>query len=335
MRRFSSQFALLIGGMILLLAGSVAEASIADMIGRGRIREAEDSLSNLVSASSRDGDVLYYQSLLEEDGARAAALMEAALQANVSLEYREEIYVRLIQYYVVTKGYRSAAHWITQYRVSFEDGKHAARVNRLSSLVDEMQGHREQALSQCDRRLVRTNSETERYQAEIDKARLMLKMKRQIGSNETLRRLTRNSDGDCVPQALYLLSQDAIARSRTDDAVFYYNLMREGYPSAVGLDDLIDRLTGLTLAEEDNKAEELTGTFYAVKVGVFSEADNAKRQANLFKKYGHPVNTGTRTISGKTYRVVYVGEFSDFLAAEAFKTQLEASHNEVYQVVAR
>ena len=62
---------------------------------------------------------------------------------------------------------------------------------------------------------------------------------------------------------------------------------------------------------------------------------NARRQADLFKGYDKKVEIKTRKISGKKYRVVYVGRFQDYQEAVRFKLQLEATHREAFQVVAR
>jgi cell division septation protein DedD len=88
-------------------------------------------------------------------------------------------------------------------------------------------------------------------------------------------------------------------------------------------------------ASSNNKAETLTGTYYSVKVGVFSESANARKQADKFKDTGKKVDIETRRISGSDYRVVYVGRFDDYDEATRFKLRLEAAHNETYQVVAR
>jgi cell division protein FtsN len=86
---------------------------------------------------------------------------------------------------------------------------------------------------------------------------------------------------------------------------------------------------------DDDTAEKLTGTFYSVQVGVFSQKGNAKRQAKIFAAYDQKVDIETKTISGKKYRVVYVGRFATFDEANRFKKMLEANHHEVFRVVAR
>ena len=98
----------------------------------------------------------------------------------------------------------------------------------------------------------------------------------------------------------------------------------------------MDRLSAIAGGyDTGNTAEKLTGTFYAVKVGVFSSRENADRQADIFKKYKKPVDIREKRISGKNYHVVYVGRFQSYQDAYQFKSTLEATHGEVYQVVAR
>ena len=157
-----------------------------------------------------------------------------------------------------------------------------------------------------------------------------------IGAHKLLRKLSREKSGPGVPQALYMLASRAIENKQTDDAVFYYNILREGYPNAVGLDALVEKMADLSTPDTDDAAaEKLTGTFYSIQVGVFSKKENAKRQAKIFSRYDQKVDIKTKTISNKKYRVVYIGRFQTYDAALKFKKMLEASHNEVFQVVAR
>lgn len=324
-----------LAGMVALAATAVAENPYT-LILKGKLGEVRDSLSRRANASVRDGNTLFYQSLLEPNGAQAARLMEAALDASVSPSYQEEIVYRLAQYYLLEHDYSRLNRLLLDYRTRWEHGKYAGEMARYSLLVDEDNGALESALRQCDRLLLADTDEASRQWGQIDKARLMKANNKSIGSNETLRQLSRGREGEGIPVALYLLGMEAIDRGRADDAIFYYNIMREGYPAAVGLDDM---LTGLGQMSTDpksgNRAEQVTGTYYSVKVGVFSQKDNARRQADKFKDYDQKVNIKSKNISGQDYRVVYVGRFDDYEEALRFKERLEATFHETYQVVAR
>jgi hypothetical protein len=337
MKRFPrTLLPLIVSCGLALSTEPVRSADIYQMILDGRVDEARDSLSLLVSATTRNGDVLFFQGLLAPTGAESARLMRAALDASVSARYQEEIYFRLAQYYALQHNARDLSGILSEYSARGESGNCGAEMLRLSVLCDEMDKKYDGAMRQCDRYLVAYTSREAQQRGLIDKARIMLAEKKGIGSSRTLTGLSREKSGQGIPQALYLLAMDATARNKLDDAVLYYNLLREAYPKAVGLDDLVDALGAVSeKAPTDNTAEKLTGTFYSVKVGVFSSPENAKRHAETFKQHNQPVNIVSKEITGKTYRVVYVGRFQNYEDAVRFKLQLEAAHNEDYQVVAR
>ncbi|RKX27574.1 MAG: hypothetical protein DRP45_00630, partial [Candidatus Zixiibacteriota bacterium] len=245
--------------------------AVYTLIKTGRLEEARDSLSQIATAASRDGTTLFCQSLLDPSADQAARLMEAALAASVSARCQEEIYYRLAQYYLLKKDYRQLSRVLADYSSRWETGRYHAEMLRLSVLLDELNGDYETALRQCDRYLISYSSKDAEQWGQIDKARIMKANSKSIGSLKTLRSLSRAKSGVGIAPALFLLGREAIEKKRVDDAVFYYNLLREAYPAAVGLDDLVDRLGGLSAgSSEDNAAEKLTGTYYSIKVGVFA-----------------------------------------------------------------
>ena len=322
--------------LVLSLVSSAQAETIYTLILKGRLDEARDSLSMLSSAATRDGNTLFYQSLLEPNADQAVRLMKAALNATLQSRHREEIMYRLAQYYLLRDNFGELSRLVADYQSLWETGRYTAAMRRLSVLVDELQQGHESALRQCDRFLVRYTDRDDQHWGLIDKARILAGYGKRIGAEETLRQLSRARKGVGVSPALYLLSRDAIARNRADDAIFYYSILREGYPSAVGIDYLMTGLGDMSSrTSPDNRAEKLTGTYYSIKVGVFSEPGNARRQANKFRGYDKRVEIKTRNISGRKYRVVYVGRFDDYEEAVRFRLRLEDTHQEAYQVVAR
>ena len=322
--------------LIFMLAVNVSATNIYTLIKEGKLKQAVDSLSLLTTASSRDGDVLFFQSLVEQDGLKSAQLMQAALKASVSPVYLEEIYFRLAGFYFINNDYNNLSHIVNEYRTRWEEGRYGREFIRFSVLIDQMNKDYDAALRQTDRYLLKWSKDSEAQLGVLDKARILLTHNKTIGAVKLLRNLSREKEGPGIAPALYLLTRDAIEKKRTDDAVFYYNLLREAYPASVGLDDLIEKIGGIeSNSYAENDAEKLTGTYYTVKVGVFSSKGNARKMAEMFEKYNRKIDINTKTISGKKYQVVYVGRFDNYLEAYQFKTQLEATHSEVFQVVAR
>jgi tetratricopeptide (TPR) repeat protein len=323
-----------------LILGASLSASAGDnvyeMIKKGHLVRAADSLSKTSTAALRDGNSLFYLSLIESDGDKAANLMEAALRAKVWPIYREEINFRLAQYWFLKGNYRKLVDVVVNYRSMYEDGFFRSEMQRYSLLVDELEGNYESAVRKTDRFLLE-HTRGDLYQlGTIDKARVMAGFGKRVAGDRLLKELTRKRKGAGVPLALYQLGYEAISKKRTDDAVFYYNLLREAYPVSVGLDVLIDRMSNMSApGSRDNTAERLTGTFYSIQVGVFSNSGNARRQADKFRRYDQKVEIVSRKISGKTYKVVFVGRFDSYDGAEQFKSRLEQQHRDNFQVKAR
>ncbi len=332
MRTWFTIFAIL----VFLPAVSVYPAGIYSLIQEGRIAEARDSLSSLSTASTRGGNRLFYQALLERDAREAAALLEAALNASVDADYRQEIHLRLAQYYYLAHRLDKLQKVIIDYKVTWPDGEYTDLMIRYSVLVDQEAGQYESALRQVDQYLLQHTADDDAQWGQLDKARVLRRHGKEIGADKLLRELSRAKSGPGVAPALYLLTIDAVKNRNSDDAVFYYNLLREGYPAAIGLNALVDRMAVLSSDfGQDREADRLTGTFYSVQVGVFADHGNAKDMAGRFKKHGYEVDIRDKRISNVTYNVVYVGRFPSFNEAAACKTRLEAEHQEAFQVVAR
>ena len=278
---------------------------------------------------------MFYQSLLEQDAGRSAKLMEAALRASVDVEYQELIYLRLAQYYYFSGQTAKLSEHLANYRARYENGRYQQEMRRLSILADEKAGAYESAINQCDHYLLRSGSDADVQWGKIDKARIMREFNKQIAASQFLRELSREREGEGVPIALYLLADDAIRHNKTDDALFYYSMLREAYKASVGLEALVTRMANLETGGTSDEAERMTGTFYSVQVGVFAEKENARNMARKFKPYDKKVEIKNKVVSDKRYNVVYVGHFENYEAARRFQEKLELAFGEVFQVVAR
>ena len=320
---------------LFILSSSYAD-NLYSLIKHGKLGEASDSLSQKTSASNRDGDLLFYQSMLEENADKSAQMMEAALRASVSAHYRQEISLKLAQYYYLTNDLRNLERIVSDYLIKWENGVFRKDMIRYSVLIDEYNQKHETAIRQLDRFIMEFSDDETLQWGTIDKARVMAGFKKNVAARNLLRSLAKEKSGPGVSQALYLLAADALDLKKTDDAVFYYNLCREGYPAAVGLEATIARMSGMSVSgDRDGRAEERTGTFYSIQVGVYSNKENAERRAKEFEKFNEKVDINTKKISEKNYRVVYVGHFTSYNSALTFKKMLESKFGEVFQVKTR
>jgi hypothetical protein len=324
--------------MVLTAVSALRAETIYTLIMRGQIVEASDSLSSRATAAIRDGNTLYFMSLLETDADKAAQLMAASLDAAVSPRFQEEIYLRLAQYYLQKPDYLRLKQLITDYRTKWPKGDYLRQLARYEMIINEMNRDLEQALTQADRELVEYGTGEDRQWALLDQARVLRESDKKVGAQRLARKLSQERSGPGVPQAMYLLTKLSIEDGKLEDAALNLNLLRDEYPSAIGIDALESQLIGTpeTVSKRNvGKAEEITGTWYTVKVGVFSNATNANEYARQFASYKVPVSVRSKVISGKSYQIVYVGKFRSFDEASKLKGTLEQQFNESYQVVAQ
>lgn len=159
--------------VVLFLASSLNASEIYEYIQNGQLDQAREKLSAVATASTRDGNALFYQGLLETSADKAARLFETALESNVDVKYQEVIYFRLAQCYLVTGKTKQLSRILAEYTARWEKGEYRAEMARLSILLDELQGDRESALRQCDRYLIDFSQGDNEQAGLIDKARLL------------------------------------------------------------------------------------------------------------------------------------------------------------------
>lgn len=318
-----------------LLSSMLLADTIMEKIEKGHLGEARDMIGQESSAAVRDGDLLFYQGLLESDGEESLRFLETAVRTGMAPENLERATYLTAQYYLADGNNEKAISTARAYLQRWENGRYRRQILRLASVAYE----REAQVDNCHRlsnNLFQENrGEMYGALAEIDMARRLYLGKDYIEAQNICRRLTNSSYAEAAAPAMFMLSKYSIEQNRTDDAILYYNLMRERFDNAIGIDNLVDRFANLSNYGSDSNAERITGSVYSIQVGVFSSKGNAKNFANDMKKYGEKVEIDEKEISGRRYHVVYVGKFLNTQEALAFKTRLENAEGEAFQIVAR
>jgi tetratricopeptide (TPR) repeat protein len=324
---------------LLLFLGSCSLVSasdkIIDLIRQGDIDAARSMIAEGSTAARREGTLLLCQAMLEPDGGESLRFLKAAFAAGLPpQEVEDDIYLQA-QYYLADGDYENLASTARDYLREWETGKHRAPMLRLAALASDRLGKRAESERFLDL-LIKENPEN-RFGAigKLDKAGSLYRRKDYTEAQNICRKLGQSKYDDVVAPAYFMLSFYSIDQKRIDDAILYYNLLREGYKHAVGLDDLAGRFEPFDSAAGNHRAEEITGTVYSVQVGVFSVEDNAKKLARHMETYGEKVEIGKKKISDTYYYVVYVGRFLSSADAMAFKSRLELSEQDAFQVVAR
>ncbi|SYZ73212.1 exported hypothetical protein [Candidatus Zixiibacteriota bacterium] len=310
-------------------------SELINLIRQGQMEAARRIMDSTASAVHRDGNRIFAQAILEPDGPRAMTLLETARQAGIDPADAEYLSLEKALFYFAAGWPDSVLNETQSYLRRWENGRYRAEMMSLEARAGEILKD-----SQTTNRLLeltaRENPDSlTGLNARLQQARIMAQQGKYTEARKVLKRLIKSSFDNIASSSLYLLSQMALEQKRNDDALFYFNLLKEEFPDAVGLDDLSDQLSNFQASGNDQSAEKITGTTYAVQVGVFSVRDNAMKMTDRMKKYNQKVEILEKTISGKKYYVVWVGKFLSSDQAMVFKARLETAENETFQVVAR
>jgi tetratricopeptide (TPR) repeat protein len=310
-------------------------SNVIELINEGKIDQARQVIAEASTAARRDGTLLYYQALLESDGNKSLRFHDAAFKADMEPQFLERsTYLRAL-YHLADGNYEKLASTAEAYLQFWKNGQFRAEILRLATLAFKKQGRTGKADGYRKYLTMEYAGSRIGKIGKLDEAINLYEKKEYIDAQKICRRLSNTKYDEVVPSALFLLSDYSIEQKRIDDAILYYNVLKETYPNAVGLDDLVSKLGRFYRATDDNRAEQLTGTVYSVQIGVFSIKDNADKLAKRMKQYGEKVEIGRKTISDTKYYVVYVGRYQSSEEAMAFKSRLELSEKEAFQVVAR
>ncbi len=330
MRRFS-----FLPILILIFTGPAYGSDLINLIRQGKTEEARRLMDSTASAAHRDGGRIFAQALLEPDGRKSLALLETAQKTGVDPTDAEYFFYQKALLYFAAGWPDSVLKTAAEYRTRWENGNFRTAMMKLEAAADENLSA-PQAAERLRNLLARENPDSpDGADAKLNRARIMQQQKKYAEGKKALKSLIKSPYDNITVTALYLLSSSAAEQKKNDDALFYFNLLKEEFPEAVGLDDLTDRLSQFETSSADQSAEKITGTTYAVQVGVFSVRDNALMMAENMKKYNKSVDINEKVISGRKYFVVWVGKFLSSEQAMIFKARLEAAENETFQVIAR
>ena len=322
--------------LLFTVAGGVTAQDIYSLIQTGRLDEAREALKDKSEQIRSDGDLMFFAALLEPEADSASVLLEGALNTKVQERFVEQCYLKLAQITCLLGQYDKAIQLISDYSKIYPTGEFLPEMSRLQALAYSQSNRPDQALEVVDRLLKRKLEPRETQQGLLDKARLLTALGKPVGAASILNRITKEAEGEALPPALDMLANTNLKAGKTEEAGRYYALLFEGYPLAVGLASLESQISAAPPpTTKSDQAEKITATFYSVKVGVFSAADNARAQAALFKNSGSPVEIQQRTIKGKVYHVVYVGRLQSYEAAAQLRTTLQQQTGEQYEVVTR
>jgi tetratricopeptide (TPR) repeat protein len=128
--------------------------------------------------------------------------------------------------------------------------------------------------------------------------------------------------------ALYRIYQYYYSIGLYKTAAQKYERLKQAYPNSPYLVHGAPRAT-------DREAEAVEGLgsarssdsgTYTVQVGAFSTAENAGKQKRFFHSVGYPVEIRNKVKQGKSYYLVWIGNFKSYDEARKFRNEMKGKY---------
>lgn len=321
---------------VWLLAVSLAADDRVDQIylsfQYGDVERAKQLFDQLPPTTTRDGNRIFLSALFEPDGKEVRNLLKAALQAGLDDKYRAEAAFRLVLLADAGGGNEETILQAKDFLGRWRADCHRGQI--LALLATHTTGE------ERDRFLDLLTKDSAVYYsryARIIMANDAFKKGHYKTASSLCRQITKSSDNGLTPIALMMLSRIAIKNNDAEQALLNYNMLNEGFPHAIGGEDLVEALKQVSEKKQDVEPTVTTvttpKTSYTIQIGVFSIKGNADKMAARIKAYGYSTVIKKQILSNKTYYVVRAGKFASLREAQTAKKKLEQGEREVFKVV--
>jgi len=298
----------------------------------GKMEEAMRELGRLPQTATRDGNRLFVNALLESSGRAGREMLQAALRSNLDGKYQEEAYFRLIRLAEAAGDSVQVRTAATSFLDAWETSRYRGEV--LAILATHLGIDVPERTRCLD--LLESEFPGSYYGqfARLAKANQAFRKRQFKTADKLCQRLGDAANEDLTPTGLMLQARLSLENNNAEKALFYYGIINEQYPQAIGGDALFSSLKQVSQSRSDVESSEVfIGVTYSVQVGVYAEKDNAKTMADRVGQYGYKSRINRRRISGNDYYVVLAGKFPTVREAEKARQKLEAGENEVFKVV--
>ncbi len=146
--------------------------------------------------------------------------------------------------------------------------------------------------------------------------------------------LDEYEDSEAFAFALSGLTECFTQLEDSENALLYYNLLKERYPNSLEtVRGPSERIVSASGGKDKTRAERVAGVSYTIQLGVFAKQENARNLHSHFEKQGYSVDVRRKIISGKKYYVVRLGSFASYDRALSLKKKLESQTKESYRIV--
>ncbi len=298
---------------------------------QGDFTSAREILKSYSESHPLDNEALYYAGKLEEEPERASEYYKKIWESSSRVK-KEEAAVELCYFYQMKGLNDSILELCSDFKNSFPRSSSLPQILWLEGQAFFSSGRTEQAIDGFGYIVEEYPYSSWAAWAQLGIGEIYFSQgdfKKSL--KEYNKVVDRFAETEAFPLALSGIYRAFESSGEKDKAILYLNLYREKFPGGIDLNSEI-------LADEvrdSGKAEKLTGTRYAVQIGVFAQKENADRIMEKLRSNGYKPEESYKYIQKKKYYVIRVGSFSSLSEAQRLKDKLEEEEGEVYRIVVR
>ena len=135
-------------------------------------------------------------------------------------------------------------------------------------------------------------------------------------------------ESEWADDALYKIYQYSFSLGLYKTATQTYERLKKEYPAS----PYLTRAESRAASKAPDEGEKVKpsggsdGAYFAVQVGAFSTAENANKQRKYFQNIGQPVDIFSKVKRGRSFYLVWIGNFKSYDEARKFGNELRARY---------
>jgi len=329
----SSRRVIFLGLLLFCSSAFSQELNIAlSYYNQGDFKSAREELKSYLESNPSDFEALYYAGKLEGEAGKSVGYFKKVWE-NSSKIKKEESALELCLYYQAVGLNNSVLGLCSEFKRTFPKSSFLPQILWFESQAFFSSGKIEPALKGFKNIVEHYPFSSWAAWAQLGIGEVyFFQGKFNKSLKEYNKVVDKYAETEVFPSALSGIYRAFESSKEKDKAILYLNLYKEKYPKGIDLESQI--LFEEIATEKDlGEAEKLTGTKYAVQIGVFASKENADRMMKRLKLRGYNPERSYKIIQNKKYYLIRVGSFYSLSEAQRLREKLEKEEGEVYRIV--
>jgi tetratricopeptide (TPR) repeat protein len=314
------------------------DETMQSFIKENELQKAFEFLTEKLKLNPEDRETKFYLGKIHFDGDSSFKYLSEAIDLNQRDENTAEALIWMAKYSFLKGTYTITSEQTSIFEEEFDQSTHLPEALWLSGCSYLTTGYTEEAEKQF--RKIPQNVPGSKWApwAHLGLGDCFF-LKKEFGQAIIQYRkvIELYADSDAFPLALIYLCQSYIETKDVNNALLYYNLYQDRFPSGITDREKIFEKIRAQFSDKikTEKKEQRRVTKYTIEVGLFSNKNQAQNEYRRFKSQGYTTRMVEVPKDEAALWRVEVGIFNSQKKAEDFKDKLQRRFGKAYKVISR